>query len=200
VDIDKLLSAARSHRDAFIASTYVTLLALIAVTGMRISEAIGLDRRDIDDEQGLLVVRETKFGKSRELPLQTSTVQALRAYARIRDRHLPVQRASSFFLSRRGSPLIYQNVHLKFYRFVEQAGLASRGPRRPRIHDLRHSFAVRIFTEWHRDGLDVEPRLPLLSTYMGHVNPAMTYWYLTAVPELLLLVGERASRLQEVRS
>jgi len=199
-DIDKVLNAARSHTDSLIASTHVTLIALIAVTGMRVGEAIRLDRHDIDYDRGILVVRQTKFGKSRELPLHPSTIEALRAYAYFRDRHLPVQHASSFFLSRRGKRLIYQNVHFKFHRFINQAGLANRRPRRPRIHDLRHSFAVRILIDWHRAGVEVQSRLPLLSTYMGHVDPAMTYRYLTAVPELLILVSERAQRTPEVRS
>ena len=197
-DIDKLLDAARAQRDHLSASTDTTVLGLIAVTGMRVGEAIRLERRDLDHERGLLVVRETKFGKSRELPLHPSTVEALDHYARSRDRLLPIQYSSRFFLSRKGKPLIYANVHRRFYRLIDRAGLANCSPRRPRIHDLRHTFAVRTLIGWYRAGVDVQSRLSLLSTYLGHFDPTMTYWYLTAVPELLLLVSERCQRAHEV--
>ncbi len=197
-DIDMLLEAARSQRDRLSASTDTTLLGLIAVTGMRVGEAIRLDRRDIDDDRGLLVIRETKFGKSRELPLHPSTVEALGRYTRSRDRFLPIQYSSHLFLSRSGKPLIYNNVHRRFHRLIGRTGLVNHSPRRPRIHDLRHTFAVRTLIGWYRAGVEVESRLPLLSTYLGHLNPTMTYWYLTAVPELLLLVSERCQRAHEV--
>jgi integrase len=182
------------------AITYVTFLSLLAVTGMRVSEAINLDRCDVGGDEGVLTVRLTKFGKSRELPLHPSTVNALEVYARTRDRLLPLQRSSSFFLSEAGTRLIYNNVHFKFHRLIDRAGLADRRPHRPRIHDLRHTFAIRTLINWYRAGVEVEPRLPVLSTYMGHVSPTSTYWYLTAVPELLALVSERAERAHEVRS
>lgn len=199
-DIDRLLEAARVQRDRLSAATDTTLLGLIAATGMRVGEAIGLDRRDLDHERGLLVVRETKFGKSRELALHPSTLEALGRYTRSRDRLLPIQCSSRLFLSRKGKPLIYANVHRRFHRLIDRAGLANRSPRRPRIHDLRHTFAVRTLIGWYRAGVEVEQRLPLLSTYLGHLNPTMTYWYLTAVPELLLLVSERCQRAHEVHS
>lgn len=198
-DIDKLLEAARAEPDPLSAFTDTTLLGLIAVTGMRVGEAIRLDHLDLDCERGLLVVRGTKFGKSREIPLHPSTVEALRCYARSRDRLLPIQYSSRLFLSRNGTPLIYSNVHRRYHRLISRAGLANRSPRRPRIHDLRHTFAVRTLIGWYRAGVDVESRLPLLSTYLGHLNPTMTYWYLTAVPELLALVSERCRRSHEVR-
>ena len=137
-DIDRFLQAARAQPDRLSASTDSTLLGLIAVTGMRVGEAIRLDRRDIDRDRGLLVVRETKFGKSRELPLHPSTVEALGRYARNRDRLLPIQCSSRLFLSRKGKPLIYNNIHRRFHRLIDRAGLANCSPRRPRIHDLRH--------------------------------------------------------------
>jgi integrase len=193
-DIDRLLQAARAQRDDLSAATDTTLLCLIAVTGMRVGEAIRLERRDLDQERGLLVIRGTKFGKSRELPLHPSTVEALGRYARSRDRLLPIQYSTRFFLSRAGKPLIYNNVHRRFHHLIDRAGLANRSPRRPRIHDLRHTFAVWTLIGWYRAGVEVESRLPLLSTYLGHLNPTMTYWYLTAVPELLLLVSERCQR------
>ena len=197
-DIEQLLEEARIQRCRLSAATDTTLLDLIAVTGMRVGEAIRLDCRDIDSDRGLLVVRQTKFGKSREIPLHPSTVEALGRYARSRDRLLPIQYSSCLFLSQKGTPLIYANVHLRFRRLIDRAGLANRSPRRPRIHDLRHTFAVRTLINWYQAGVDVQSRLPLLSTYLGHLNPTMTYWYLTAVPELLLLVSERCQRAHEV--
>jgi integrase/recombinase XerD len=197
-DIDRLLQAAQAQPDRLSASTDTTLLGLIAVTGMRVGEAIRLDRRDVDHDRGLLVVRGAKFGKSRELPLHPSTVEALGHYTRSRDRLLPIQSSSRLFLSRKGKPLIYSNVHRRFHRLIERAGMANRSPRRPRIHDLRHTFAVRTLIGWYRAGVDVQSRLPLLSTYLGHLNPTMTYWYLTAVPELLLLISERCQCPHEV--
>ena len=199
-DIARLLEEAQMQRDRCSASTDMTLLGLIAVTGMRVGEAIRLDRRDLDHDRGLLVVRGTKFGKSRELPLHPSTVEALGRYARSRDRLLPIQFSSRLFLSRKGKPLIYANIHRRFHCLIDRANLANRGPRRPRIHDLRHTFAVRTLIGWYRAGVDVESRLPLLSTYLGHLDPTKTYWYLTAVPELLRLVSERCCRAQEVRA
>jgi integrase len=199
-DIARLLEEARTQRDHLSASTDTTLLGLIAVTGMRVGEAIRLDRHDFNPDQALLVIRETKFGKSREIPLHPSTVEALDCYARRRDRLLPIQHSSRLFLSRGGTPLIYANIHRRFHCLIDRANLANRGPRRPRIHDLRHTFAVRTLIGWYRAGVDVESRLPLLSTYLGHLDPTMTYWYLTAVPELLLLVSERCCRAQEVRA
>jgi integrase/recombinase XerD len=198
--IDKLLEAARAQPDPLSASTDTTLLGLIAVTGMRVGEAIRLDRHDLDHDRGLLVVRGTKFGKSREIPLHPSAVEALGRYARSRDRLLPIQYSSRLFLSRKGKPLIYANIHRRFHHLIDRTGLANHSPRRPRIHDLRHTFAVRTLIGWYRAGVDVESRLPLLSTYLGHLNPAMTYWYLTAVPELLAFVSERCRRSHEVRA
>lgn len=198
-DIQRLLAAARGQRDRLSACTDMTLLGLLAVTGMRVGEAIRLDRRDLDPNRAVLLVRETKFGKSRELPLHRSTVQALGRYARTRDRLLPLQYSSRLFLSRSGKPLIYSNVHRRFHRLIDRAGLATASPRRPRIHDLRHTYAAQTLIGWYRSGVQVQSRLPLLSTYLGHLNPTMTYWYLTAVPELLLLVSERCRLYQEVR-
>jgi len=161
-----------------------------------VGEAIRLDRRDLD--RALLTVRGTKFGKSRQLPLHRSTVAALDRYGRSRDRLIPLQYSSALFLSRSGKPLIYNNVHRRFHRLIDRAALAKAGRRRPRIHDLRHTFAVHTLIGWYRSGLEVQSRLPLLSTYLGHLDPSMTYWYLSAVPELLLLVSERCRRSEGV--
>jgi integrase/recombinase XerD len=176
-------------------ATYQTLIALLAVTGMRVGEAIAADRDDLDTATGVLVVRRGKFGTSRALPLHASTVAALSDYLDRRDQLDPRPSAPSLFISTAGARLIYQNVHLKFFRLVRQAGLRPRSATcRPRIHDLRHSFAVRTLLDWYEAGIDVQARLPLLSTYLGHVHPSDTYWYLSAAPELLAFAGERLER------
>ena len=197
-DITALLSAADTLRTPLRVATYRTLLGLLAVTGMRVGEAITLDERDFDRRRDVLVIRKTKFDKSREVPLHASTVQALERYLRHRNRLSPRRRTPSLFVSIAGSRLFYQNVHETFlklvYKLVYAAGLGDRRPRRPHIHDLRHSFAIRTVLDWYRDDVDVEARLPLLSTYLGHIGPSSTYWYLTAVPELLEAATVRLER------
>lgn len=191
-DIHRLLEAAGRLRPPVRADTYRTLIALLAVTGLRVGEAIGLDRVDLDWEQGLLTVRLSKFNKSRQLPLHPSTIEALRGYAHRRGERRPTPTTRSFFVSTVGTRLIRDNTGTVFARLVRNAGLTWSGRRRPpRLHDLRHSFAVRILLGWYRTGVEVEPRLPLLSTWLGHTGPASTYWYLTAVPELLSLAADR---------
>ena len=158
-----------------------TLLGLLAVTGLRVGEAIRVDREDIDFDQGLLMVSEGKFGKSRELPLHPTTLKALRSYLRKRDRLHPATGKPALFVSTVGTRLIYCNVHWTFLKLVRFAGLKPRSAAcRPRLHDLRHTFAVSTMLDAYRNGDDVQARLPLLSTYLGHVNPASTYWYTIA--------------------
>lgn len=192
-DVTALLSATDTLRSPLKATTYKTLLGLVAVTGMRVGEAVALDERDVDRRRAILVIRKTKFDKSREVPLHDSTVEALDRYRRERDRLAPRRRSSSFFISTVGKRLIYNNVHETFLQLVYAAGLGKRRPR-PTIHDLRHSFAIETVLGWYRDGVDVEARLPMLSTYLGHVGPSSTYWYLTAVPELLEAATIRLER------
>lgn len=194
-DLTALLSATDTLRSPLKTATYRTLLGLLAVTGMRVGEAVALDARDVDRRRATLVIRKTKFDKSREVPLHTSTIEALDCYRRDRARLAPQRSASSFFLSTAGSRLIYQNVHETFLRLVYAAGLGQRRPR-PTIHDLRHTFAIQTVLDWYRGGADVEACLPLLSTYLGHVGPSSTYWYLTAVPELLEAATVRLERSQ----
>jgi integrase len=193
-DVQALLTAARSLRRPFIASTYTTLLGLLACTGMRVGEALRLDSSDLDAGQGLLLVRDTKFGKSRLVPLEPTTLIALAEYGQQRDRAVRRAKSPALFLSSIGTRLDYRMVHRVFLRLVHRAGLADRRPRRPRIHDLRHTFAVQTLLEWYRAGVDVEPRLPWLSTYLGHVSTSSTYWYLTANPELVVLAHRRLER------
>lgn len=192
-DIDTLIRTAHTLR-GLKGTTYATLLGLLAVTGMRVGEAIDLQHRDIDWRAQVLVVRAGKFGKSRELALHPTALKALRAYARERDRLLPHPRSPCFLLSLAGTRLHYKNVHRCFLRLLHQAGLTQRRAQRPRLHDLRHTFAIKTLVEWYRTGLDVQARLPALSTYLGHVNPSQTYWYLTASPELLRFAHPRFER------
>jgi len=199
-DIARLMEAARNLCPPLRSATYTTLIGLLAVTGMRVGEAIRLDRQDVDWTYGLLVVRNSKFGKSREVPLHDSTVETLRGYERLRDRHVRRPKAPSFLLSTAGTRLLYKNVHRTFLDLVRQAGLQRRSAHcRPRPHDLRHTFAVSTLLDWYRTGADVEAQLPLLSTYLGHADPGSTYWYLSATPELLSLAARRLERASEPR-
>jgi integrase/recombinase XerD len=177
------------------ALTHQTLICLLAVTGVRIGEAIKADRGDLDLETGVLLIRDGKFGKSREIPLHPTTVQAMRIYLRRRARLHRRPGSPALFISTAGTRLIYKNVHLTFGRLVREAGLRPRSAScRPRLHDLRHSFAVRTLLDWYRADVEVQGKLPLLSTYLGHVKPSNTYWYLSGAPELLGLAGERLER------
>lgn len=180
------------------AATYSTLFGLLAVTGMRVSEPIGLDRDDVDLSRGILTVRRTKFGKTRMLPLHGSTLEALRRYVERRDRLFPKTR--SFFVSERGTRLTVWSVRKTFVLLSRQVGL--RGPDDsygPRLHDLRHRFAVQTLLRWYRTDIDVERHLPELSTYLGHVHVADTYWYISAVPELLQLATLRLEQRGTLR-
>jgi integrase/recombinase XerD len=191
-EVVRLMAAARRLPSPLRCATLETLVGLLYVTGMRVGEAIRLDRGDVDLARGMLVVNNSKFGKSRELPLHERTVAALRAYAQRRDELRPQAASAAFFISLAGTRLRYDNVHLAFQGLVRDAGLTPRSATcRPRPHDLRHSFAVSTLVGWYRDGADVEPRLAQLSTYLGHVHPASTYWYLSAAPELLGLAAAR---------
>jgi integrase len=192
-----LIAATRTLRGELRQATYRTLIGLLTVTGMRVGEAIRLDRADVDLHHAIVTVRDTKFGKSRELPVHPSTVKALRSYLRLRDRLLPEPACEAALLSPAGTRLRYCNVHSTFRELRRSAGLEPRSPAcRPRIHDIRHTFAVQTLLGWYRAGVEVQPRLPLLSTYLGHVHPKDTYWYLTAAPELLQLAADRLERSQ----
>lgn len=191
-DIAALMAAARSLRSSLRAATFETLVGLMAVTGVRIGEALRLDRADVDLDEGVLLIRDTKFGKSREVPLHISTVESLAAFARHRDRLCSRPVDPAFFVSTAGTRLLYCNVHATWLSLVRRAGLGPRSAScRPRLHDLRHSFAVRTLLSWYQDGVDVQGRMPALSTYLGHVHPANTYWYLSGAPELLHLAAAR---------
>jgi integrase/recombinase XerD len=191
-EIEALLAAAGSISTPLRAATYQTLIGLLAVTGMRIGEAIALDHADFDRQDGLLLVRSGKFGKSRQLPLHDTTIDALDGYLRLRDRLCREIRTSALLVSNIGTRLDYRYVSRTFRQLADRAGLVPRSPScRPRLHSLRHSFAVHTVLDGYRTGADVQAMLPLLSTYLGHVEPSNTYWYLSAAPELLALAGRR---------
>jgi integrase/recombinase XerD len=191
-DITALIAAAAGLRFPLRVATYQTLIGLLAVTGMRVGEAIRLDRADLDLAAGVITVRQSKFGKSRLLPLHPSATAALRGYLRLRDRLCPHPSTAAVFISPAGTRLLYCNVHATWKLLIASAGLKARSAAcRPRIHDLRHSFAVASLLDAYAAGQDGQARLALLSTYMGHADPGHTYWYLSAAPELLALAGQR---------
>lgn len=201
-EINALLAAALSlpPADGLRRWTYHHLFGLIAVTGMRLSEAIGLQRDDVDLEAGVLTVRLTKFGKSRLVPLHPTTSAALRNYAQRRDAHCASPCAPHFFVAERGGPLLHQYVHRVFWRLSREIGLRRPGDHSgPRVHDFRHRFAIWTLLGWYREGTDVERMLPVLSTYLGHTCVRDTYWYLSACPELMQEAAQRLDRHWEAK-
>lgn len=198
-DIGALLAAARRLRHPQQQATYQALIGLLIVTGLRIGEAIRLDDTDIDTGRGMLLVRESKSGSSRLVPLHPTTLTALRAYQQLRDAQQPGPQVPAVFVSLAGTRLWYSGVHATFARLVGLAGLPGRAFARPRIHDLRHSMAVSTLLDWYRNGDDVQARLPLLSAMLGHTGPKHTYYYLHAAPELLGLAARRLQTYLEER-
>ena len=191
-DIAAIMAAAKTTiAQPLRAATYHTLIGLLASSGLRVGEAIKLDRGDIDWGQGVLHIRETKFGKSRLVPLHDSTMSALHEYNVLRDHLMPAPKDPSFFVSLTAKRLIYASVQPLFGELVEAAGIGADAPHRPRLHELRHTFAVRTLLHWYRTEDNVQAKIPSLSTYMGHREPACTYWYLSAAPELLTLAAAR---------
>jgi len=178
--------------------TYATLFGLLAVTGLRINEALHLDRSDVDLETGVLLIRRTKFGKSRLVPIHGTTTETLRAYGDTRDRILKSWATPAFFLSERRTRITEWSARYTFAVISRAIGLrppthGGRHGHGPRIQDLRHRFAAQTLIRWYRAGLDVDRELPKLSTYLGHVHTADTYWYLEAMPELLELAANRVA-------
>jgi integrase/recombinase XerD len=197
-EIDALMAAATTLSPPIRAWTYQTLIGLLAVSGIRIGEAIRLDDRDIDNSRSLLVVRNSKLEKAREVPLHSSTLVALATYETERDRHFPQRPNDSLFVSTLGTRLHPCTVRHTYWHLIALAGVHGRGGRsRPRVHDIRHSFAVKTLAGWYRDGVDIDASMPLLSKMLGHANPASTYWYLSGTPELFTNVADRIGHLFE---
>ena len=191
-EIGELMAVAGALTPALRGATYRTVIGVMAVTGIRIGEALGLDRHDVDLDDGVLHLRVAKQQKQRDVPLHETTTDALRRYARLRDRTVPRPETPAFFISSAGARITTNTFHWNFPRLIRQVEPQHGGQhahRRP--HDLRHTFAVRTLLNWHQAGVDVDRKMPLLSTYLGHVNPASTFWYLQAAPELMALVAQR---------
>jgi len=197
-EITALMKAAGQLTPPVRAGLFRAVIGLLASTGLRLGEALGLDRHDVDLHDGALHVRAGKT-KQREVPLHPTATRALRDYARLRDRRWPEPSSPAFFLNLRGKRMAAGDFYDGFRELIAQVGLEGAGERaRPRPHDLRHTMAVRTLLDWIQAGEDVDRRMPELSTFLGHVQPESTYWYLQAVPELMALIAARLERLPEV--
>jgi len=200
-EIRQLLGAAKTRPSIYPLHcwTYYCLFGLLAVTGLRLGEALNLRTEDLDWSEGMLTIRGAKFGKSRLVPLHASTCKVLADYAKRRDDIFRGRKEGYFLVNKNGNRLDKGAVHRTFYALSRQIGLrvpsASHGPR---LHDFRHRLAIQTLVQWYRSGQDVERLLPVLSTYLGHVHVTDTYWYLSACPELMGLARERMERRWEV--
>ena len=189
-DICRLLESTRALRPALRAATYQALFGLLATCGMRVGEAVGLDRDDVDLRAGVITIRHAKFDRPRLVPLHPTVTEALSRYATERDRLCPRPRARAFFVSSAGTRLDRSGVGKTLRKITTSLGMRTETVH-PRAHDLRHSFAVDTLIRWQHSGLSVDEHLAALSTYLGHVSPADTYWYLSASPELMGLAAQR---------
>lgn len=200
-EIVALMTATDMFGPPLLRATYRAVIGLMASTGIRIGEALGLDRHDVDLVDGALHVRAGKQRKHREVPVHPTTADALREYGRERDRRAPALETPAFFVSHQARRIEPKQFNKNFARLIQEIGLEGHGHRkRPRPHDIRHTFAVRTLMNWHRDGADVQREIPRLSTYLGHAEPVYTHWYLEAAPELLQIVGQRLDPLLGARS
>lgn len=201
-EIIRLLKAARQlpSTTGLRPHTFATLFGLYVATGLRANEALRLVRDDVDLANGVLTIRDTKFGKARLVPLHPSTQRALQRYAKIRDRLCHDPATPHFFLSDRGKYLTYDMLRWTFVKLSHQIGLRSPGQSHgPRLHGFRHRLAINTLLKWYRRGLDVERHLPVLSTYLGHAHITDTQWYLTATPQLLRYALGRVERSERSR-
>lgn len=195
-EIARLMAAARSLPRPVPAAMTATVIGVMASTGLRLREALALDRADVDLDDGVLDIRACKNHRPREVVLHPSTTRALSEYVRVRDERCPNPGTPAFFLTAWGRRPVKQVFWQSFREVIKQAGLEGRGQRvRPRPHDLRHTFAVRTLIGWYRSGEQIDRKMPGLSTYLGHVSPESTYWYLHAVPELVELISERLEQI-----
>ncbi len=193
-EIEDLLAAARRlpPPGTLRPLTYETFFGLIAATGLRFSETLRLRCGDFDVGSGTLTIRQTKFCKSRLVPLHPTTIAAVSKYLSVRRRISPAVPEAPLFMSPSGAALVSSTVHNVFSRLRAELGWAARGTLpMPRIHDLRHSFVCRRVTLWHETGADIDNSMLALSTYVGHAKVSDTYWYLTAEPDLMGVAGKR---------
>lgn len=189
-DIRRLLSEARRMRNPMRAASHEALFGLLAVSGMRIGEAVALERSDVDLDTGLITIRRPKGDRARLVPLHPSAIEALRRYASVRDELCPRPRSRAFFLSSAGTPVLDESLRKAFREITTRIGIRT-DEVRPRVHDLRHRFALQTLIDWYRSGVNIDEHISTLSTYLGHISPADTYWYLSASPELMALAAER---------
>ena len=189
-DIGRLLDAARALRSPIRAATHEALFGLLAVSGMRVGEAVGLDRDDIDLQTGVITIRHAKHDRTRLVPLHETTVAALDAYVSERDRLCPTSRSDAFFISSTGTRLDRSGVSKTLRQITTDMGIRTAAVR-PTVHQLRHSFAVRTLIDWQQSGVSIDGHIAILSTYLGHIAPSDTYWYLSASPELMATAAER---------
>jgi integrase/recombinase XerD len=189
-DICRLLQSTRALRPPLRAATYEALFGLLATCGMRVGEATGLDRDDVDLQTGVITIRHAKFDRTRLVPLHPTVTEVLSRYTTERDRLCPRPRARAFFVSSVGTRLDRSAVAKTLRKITTSLGMCTESVH-PRAHDLRHSFAVDTLIRWQRSGLSVDEHIATLSTYLGHVSPADTYWYLSASPELMELAAQR---------
>ena len=189
-DIAGLLKTTATLVSPLRAATYQALFGLLAVSGMRVGEAAGLDRDDLDTANGVIAIRHAKFDRPRLVPLHPTTTTALNAYLAERDRLCPAPASVALFITATGTRLNRSDVAKTLRQLTTTMGLRT-DTIHPTAHQLRHSFAVRTMIDWHRSGAHVDERIAVLSTYLGHVSPADTYWYLSASPELMALAADR---------
>jgi len=189
-EVRRLMEATRSIQPELRAISHEALFGLLWASGMRIGEAVALERRDVNLVSGVITVREAKFGRSRLVPLHRTATEALCTYAKRRDTLCDIRKSAAFFVSSASTPLRTDGVRSAFNEITTRIGIRTNA-RRPRIHDIRHSFAVRVLIEWYRAGADVDAMMPVLAATLGHVNPVSTYWYISACPELMELAAHR---------
>lgn len=192
-EIHALLARARRLPGSLRGQTYYTLIGLLACTGLRISEALRLTPGEIDFVKGVLTVRESKFRKTRLVPLHATVIRPLQNYAQERKRLFPL--AKTFFASERGGPLAYRTVSENFSRLRQ--GIGNGGRRPPRLHDLRHAFTCRVLLGWQKSPTGAMSRVAILSRYLGHARVTDTYWYLNALPELMAHAAKAFARYQD---
>ncbi len=197
-EIRALMAAARSLRRPPTAAMFATAIGLMATTGVRLREVLALDVDDVDYSAGVIDIRASHNHRQREVPLHPSITIALREYGRTRDERWPRPATPAFFVTARGARPTKASFWQTFRKLIQQAGMEGCGERaRPRPHDLRHAFAVRTLIDWYGSGEDIDCRMPALSTYLGHLSPESTYWYLQSVPELQTLISQRLERIPE---
>ena len=189
-DVCRLLEGARGLRPPLRAATHEALFGLLAASGMRVGEAVGLDLGDVDLQTGAITIRHAKFDRTRLVPLHPTVTEALSCYAAVRDRLCPRPGVRAFFVSSVGTRLDRSDIGKTLRKITTRLGIRTETIH-PRTHDLRHSFAVETLIRWQEAGLSVEENIAVLSTYLGHVSPADTYWYLSASPQLMELAAER---------